>query len=1229
MRFVNSLLRNKYIIGLIFFIILAFIFERNIRFQPDENNEFENVQQLIINKTKKVDLILKKIESALDTVTLNDLMSDQEFAKNDLFEKEGIVFLGYSGDSLCFWTDNSIPVGNYAVDKLLYNNVEKLKNGWYIIRQNNIDDYKLFGLILIKNEYTYQNEFIRNDFFHEYEIDIPVSVVHDENVGYTIKDWNNEYLFSLKLKSSFVYNSTRVITSSVFYFLALILLFFLFKGYIKNRRILLSKNLLLVGLAVLLILLRYFMMEYNFPGVFRRLELFQPHHFAISFIPSLGDLLLHSLFIFFFFSVFYTEFKIKVPENKIYKNLLLSLFIVFSIALFVSIHFFFGSLILHSSISFEGYRFFDLSVYSLFGFIIIVLLLSSLFLLIDRILKIVREDVSFNNLIILFISVSILAVFLSKVFSVDIDIFSLAFFPLIVLYISYIRIYKKSYSYPVRIIILLIFALYSVAFITLTSGKKDKETKKVLAVNLANEHDQIAEMLLEGLESDIENDTIVRDLLTWDLQNAGAILEHLQMTYFSGYFRKYDLKISFCNPNDDLTLNLENSTEIVHCYSFFEDLFRTDGTQLENSRFYFLDNLGGQIRYLGQFVYEKPDWDYEVSLFIYIDSKLVSQELGYPELLLDRRMAGSGILSDYSYAKYKNSELITRSGAFSYQLRSPESWQSSEEFSFTNDQDYEHLIYQIDETTSIVISSSKLRFVDILAFFSYIFVFYYIIYTVVLFLFNFPDNIKGFKYDFKNKIKFSMIGVLLLSLIIVGSGTIYYNINQFERNLYESIGEKIQSVLVEIEHKLGGEFELTDDYSDYLTYLLTKFSTVFYIDINLYDVNGNLLASSRPQLFEKGLMGNKMNIDAYRQMVIKRSGKYIHKESIGKLSYYSAYVPFTNDDNELLAYLNLPYFTKQSALKKEIYTIVVAVVNIYFFLILLSIIVAIFVSNNITRPLQLIQERFRAIDLGKTNEPIAYTSRDEIGSLINEYNRMVSELTENAEKLAKSERETAWREMAKQIAHEIKNPLTPMKLSVQYLQKAWKDEIPDFDKRLEKFSNSLISQINNLSSIATEFSNFAKMPGARAEEVNLISKLNDSVNLLESTGNVKFIKDFQGQKELYVYADKEQLLIVFSNLIQNGIQAVAKEDKAEITIKAEKTEEYVKVTVEDNGKGIPDELKDKLFIPNFTTKTSGMGLGLAIVKNIVVNAGGDIWYETELNKGTSFFVTFPLYKQSE
>jgi len=1237
MSIVYIMYRQKFLIGFIFFLMLAILLEQNVRLKPDSNNEFKHIQQIINSKTSKVDQLLNTIENKLDTTSFEELMYNFETVTSDLYEKEGIVLLGYSADSLVFWSDNAVPVENFSVDNQLYNDLSKLKNGWFVVRHNFIADYELFGLILIKNEYSYQNEFIKSDFFYEYNIDIPVQLVTDQSKGYPIYDYENNYLFSFQIKSNFIYNYTNIILSSVFYLLTILFLFLVLRDRISKFQKLKYKYLGLILLGLLLTTIRYLMLEHNFPSVFKRLELFQPHLFAIStWVPSLGDLFLHSAFIFFFFSIFYVEFEIKLPKQKVSAYLLLGSFVILTFGLFILIHHFFESVILHSSISFEVYQFFNLSVYSVIGFLIIVMLLASQFLFIDRFLKLIKTELSFKNLVILFLTILAVLTIITDLFSFQLEPLSLMFYGVAFIYIAYVRLHKKSYTYPILIIILLIFALYTVVFINTVSNQKQHETKKVLALNLANERDQIAEMLLEDLEKEMESDTIIRDLLTWHLQNEGAIKEHLAMNYFSGYFRKYDLQISVCDPNDNLTLLMDNSTEIVHCYSFFNDLFENDGVNLQDSRFYFLDNVGGKIRYLGRFLYHKSDWEKEVSLFVYIDSKLVSQELGYPELLLDSKMNGSSILNDYSYAKYRDGELITRSGEFSYQLIIPEQWRSIHEFYFTKDNRYDHLIYTIDDSTQIVISNKKVRFIDILASFSYIFVFYYMLYTLVVFLLNFPTNLNAFNYDFKNKIKFSMIGVLLLSLIIVGFGTIYYNVNQFERNLYERIGEKIQSVRTEMEHKLGGDFELSADDYDYLTYLLIKFSGVFNIDINLYDVDGNLLASSQSQVFEKGLMGNKMDTDAYKEIVVNKRGKYIHRESIGGLSYYSAYIPFTNDDNNLLAYINLPYFTKQSELKKEIYTIVVAVVNIYFFLILISVVVAVFVSNNITKPLELIQEKFRAIDLGKKNEPIAYTSHDEIGSLIKEYNRMVSELTENAKKLAKSERESAWREMAKQIAHEIKNPLTPMKLSIQYLQKAWKDGIPDFDQRLEKFSNSLISQINNLSSIATEFSNFAKMPRARAEEVDIIAKLNETINLFESTENVKFITDFKNIDELFVYADKEQLLIVFSNLIQNGIQAVPKGRDAEIKIGIEVIKDYVKISIKDNGRGIPDDLKDKLFIPNFTTKSSGMGLGLAIVKNIVVNAGGEIWYETQqeddLNHKqgqTSFYVTFPIYKQTE
>jgi two-component system nitrogen regulation sensor histidine kinase NtrY len=298
---------------------------------------------------------------------------------------------------------------------------------------------------------------------------------------------------------------------------------------------------------------------------------------------------------------------------------------------------------------------------------------------------------------------------------------------------------------------------------------------------------------------------------------------------------------------------------------------------------------------------------------------------------------------------------------------------------------------------------------------------------------------------------------------------------------------------------------------------------------------------------------------------------------------------------------------------------------LYVLLFLACIIAAFFIANQITRPLVVIQENLRKMELGKHNEPIHYNRKDEIGSLVKEYNKKVDELAISADLLARSERESAWREMAKQIAHEIKNPLTPMKLSIQHLQRT-KGENTEYNNYLERVTGTLIEQIDNLSNIATEFSNFAKIPTARNQVFCLAEQLQKLIDLYETHNRAQIEFNANGWEEIEVNADREQLSRAVINLIRNGIQSMPEDEVGRINIWLESKKEKAIIAVKDNGSGIPVDLRDKLFSPSFTTKTSGMGLGLAIVKNIVENFSGRIWFETELNKGTTFFLEIPMYK---
>ncbi|RZK62226.1 MAG: GHKL domain-containing protein, partial [Pedobacter sp.] len=263
---------------------------------------------------------------------------------------------------------------------------------------------------------------------------------------------------------------------------------------------------------------------------------------------------------------------------------------------------------------------------------------------------------------------------------------------------------------------------------------------------------------------------------------------------------------------------------------------------------------------------------------------------------------------------------------------------------------------------------------------------------------------------------------------------------------------------------------------------------------------------------------------------------------------------------------------------------------------------------------------------GRKNKPIQWKRNDEIGNLISEYNKMILALDESANRLAQSERETAWREMAKQVAHEIKNPLTPLRLGIQMLNRSWKEEDPNFDIKFQKFSKSFIEQIDSLSNIASEFSNFAKMPDLKLEKLEVVTVLNQAVQIYKQMDHIQIFCNEDAISGVFVKADKDQLLRSFNNLLKNAIEAMPEEGDGLITIHCQAYDAKVEIKVQDNGIGIPEDLRNRIFTPNFTTKSSGTGLGLAFVKQAIENIGGNIYFTTEINIGTSFHIILPRVK---
>jgi nitrogen fixation/metabolism regulation signal transduction histidine kinase len=410
-----------------------------------------------------------------------------------------------------------------------------------------------------------------------------------------------------------------------------------------------------------------------------------------------------------------------------------------------------------------------------------------------------------------------------------------------------------------------------------------------------------------------------------------------------------------------------------------------------------------------------------------------------------------------------------------------------------------------------------------------------------------------------------------------------------------------------------------------LEHTINKLAEIHAADVNLYDVKGDLKVSSLPLPYNTGMVSTKIDPIAFYHLDKLKDVQFFQEQKIGELKYISNYVPVRDDNGREYAYLNIPYFESQNKLEEEISNFLVTIINLNAFIFLMAGIIALFITNRITRSFFIITGKMKEINLGQVNEEIIWSRKDEIGELVDEYNKMVKKLDVSAGMLARSEREGAWREMARQVAHEIKNPLTPMKLNLQYLQMAIDSDSPNVREISLYVSKILVEQIDHLSQIAGDFAQFANI----GQSKNQIFNFNDSikqVSSLYSTNDKLHITLLPHKEKIMIRADKTQINRLLTNLLQNAVQSVPEDKKAEIEIATVEEENNVTVSVKDNGIGISEEMRNKIFTPNFTTKTSGTGLGLAMCKGIVEKLGGRIWFETEENRYTIFFVELPLYK---
>ena len=437
---------------------------------------------------------------------------------------------------------------------------------------------------------------------------------------------------------------------------------------------------------------------------------------------------------------------------------------------------------------------------------------------------------------------------------------------------------------------------------------------------------------------------------------------------------------------------------------------------------------------------------------------------------------------------------------------------------------------------------------------------------------------------------------------------VHRNYEEHQRHDLQMRSEYIQSYLRSAYY---WDVSLSPAHADALAVDLHDLGFDMNQDIHVYSLTGELLASSSPALFNSGVLSRRMAPEA----IFSEQHTALCYEYLASHPYLVSYIPFHNGSFVTIGYIAVPFFMSEQARNRQVDALLARLLPPYIIVLLLALLFSFAAAKSMTAPISMLTDKMRHFAIGAKDNHIAYPYHDELGALVERYNMLVDQVEESAEQLARAEREGAWRTMARQIAHEINNPLTPMKLSVQKLQ--LKRGTDGFDEYFDKTTKMLVAEIDNLAHIAQSFSAFAKQPEVITTEVDVAEKLSNVITLQRANDEQIPVRYVGPDSGVLVRADNEQIAQVFVNVIRNALQAAPTD--IIVVLNAAYSEKEVQISISDDGTGIPENIQSRIFQPNFTTKSNGNGLGLAISKHIVEGSGGRIEFETS-PKGTTFFI---------
>lgn len=760
--------------------------------------------------------------------------------------------------------------------------------------------------------------------------------------------------------------------------------------------------------------------------------------------------------------------------------------------------------------------------------------------------------------------------------------------------------------------------------------------RSFFAASLMIEPDSEVQIELSDAENGLNKDLPIFVSLEFQKDKIEEFENTLKQQYFSSLLENFDVSIFGYSP-DGLSISSNKSAD----FGSLNALYFSDAGIQVTKQFYLVNERRLSGSYIGKFtVYN--DSALQATYFILVSPASTRSKGRLTDVLNNSPARDILNRNRYSYAVYSGRTLSKHYGEYNYPLTL--NWPvRSDSIMHYSEPGYHHILREDFYGNLIVVSRTKPNWV--VGSIQYtLFIFGGILFAILFYSWLWleerlklkvnprywqrnPRQVSNmlFSEGFHRESLFIsrrlQVYIVWLLLSIFGI-VLYTTINYFTLNNAERQEEELLSKVNQIANRISGQSNLDALVNQYEVGLIYDMAESYQTDINLFDESGQLIVSTNPRLFKEQYRSIYMNAEAFQKFKQADASTFVLNEEIAKLPYISAYSIINDNRLNVRGFVNLPYYSNRGDLYQQISSYMGTVVNVFVLLFAFVYMITQVVSTRITQPLLRIRDEISRLKLGVRNEPIKWKRHDEVGLLVTEYNKMIEALELSLNKLSEVERQGAWREMAKQVAHEIKNPLTPMRLSLQHLEYAMSRNDANIEEKIKKTIALLIRQIDSLSSMAEEFSSFAKMPEPTMQHTNFTEVLLDAVALMEREMGYTIHCDIPAEN-IEMQADPHQLGRVFNNLFKNAIQAIPEGRAAVVTVSVSVSDSTFTVTVTDNGKGIPQELYDKIFSPNFSTKNSGMGLGLAISKKIVEQFGGQIDFVSKDQVGTKFTLIFP------